>query len=117
MLFGEQLYIMDKKTQQGPAGPVVTWSRGAAFEGKMQFDNSIEVLQAQAQGVKVTGYLTVDVDKKGKPIVPLDVNSYVEFPKMDAYARISEPGIIEAGEDPPFQEMQFSVERIAVLPR
>lgn len=117
MLFGEQLYIMDKKTQQGPAGPVVTWSRGLPFEAKIQFDNSTEMQIAMAQGVKVSGYLSVDVDKNGKPKVPIDVNTYIEFPKLNIYARTVDTGIVEAGEDAPFQERQYGVEAMTSLPR
>lgn len=116
-MFEEKLIIMNKTTQQGPAGPVVTWSEGAAIEGKLSISNMQEVLIAQAQGVRPTGYLVVNVDPSGKPTYPIELNTYLKYPRGGFYIRVADNGVIEAGEGAPFQERQYTVEAMEVLPR
>lgn len=115
-MFEEKLIIMNKTTQQGPAGPVVTWSEGAAIEAKLTISNMQDVLIAMAQGVRASGYLVVDVDKSGKPIFPIEMNTYLKYPRGGFYIRVADNGIIEAGEGQ-FKERQYSVEALEVLPR
>lgn len=108
---------MNKTVQTGPAGPVVSWSPGAEIEAKLSISNMNEVLIAMAQGVRASGYLVVDVDKSGKPKVPIEMNSYLKFPKGGFYIRVADSGVVEAGEGAPFQERQYTVEAMETLPK
>lgn len=114
-MFEENLYLMDKKTQQGPAGIVVKWSRGAPFKAKLQLDNSMTVQLALAQGVKVSGFLAIPTDPSGKPKVPVGIDTYIEFPKLGLYVRVADTGVVEAGSGV-FKERQYSVEAVTALP-
>lgn len=116
-MFESKLIIMNKQTQTGPAGITVTWSEGATIEAKLSISNMTEILLAQAQGVRASGYLVVDVDKSGKPKYPIEINTYLKFPKGGFYVRVADSGVIEAGEGAPFQERQYSVEAMETLPR
>lgn len=103
---------MNKQTQTGPAGPVVTWSEGAQITAKMQISNMLDVQIAQAQGVLPTGFLVVD--KQYEPYITL--NTYLKWPKSGVYIRVADVGVIEAGEGI-FNERQYAVEVVTVLPR
>lgn len=111
-MFEEKLILMNKSTQSGPAGPVVTWSEGAEIEAKLSISNMQDVLIAQAQGVIPTGYLVAD--KKFEKYITLD--TYLKYPKGNFYVRIADTGIVEAGEGV-FNERQFAVEVVKALPR
>lgn len=111
-MFEEKLIIMNKTTQQGPAGPVVSWSEGAEITAKMQISNMLDVQIAQAQGVVPTGYLVVDTSIEQF----LTLNTYLRYKKGGFYVRIVDIGIVEAGERF-FDDRQFSVEVVQTLPR
>lgn len=103
---------MNKTLQQLPAGPVVTWSKGLEITAKMQISNMPETLIAQAQGVIPTGYLVVDKSIEDY----MTLNTYLRYPKGNFYVRITDIGIVEAG-DRFFDDRQFAVEVVQTLPR
>lgn len=103
---------MDKRTQTGPSGTVITWAEGATITAKMQLSNMLNVQIAQAQGVKPTGYLVVT--KSFEKLIAL--NTYLKYPKGNVFLRVADNGIVEAG-DGLFQERQYAIEAIAVLPK
>jgi len=103
---------MNKLIQQGPAGPVITWSEGIEITAKLQLSNMMDVLLAQAQGVIPTGYLVVDRELEKF----LTINTYLWWPRGDMYVRIADSGVVEAGEGN-YKERQYSVESMYNLPR
>lgn len=117
-MFEEDLYLMNKKVQSHPTGGTsIVWSRGVAFRAKLQLDNSVSMQVAQAQGVKISGYLALEVNKiTGNPIIPISINDYIEFEKVKLYVRVVDTGVIESGIGI-FNERQYSVEAVATLPR
>lgn len=113
VIFEEELIIMNRTTQPAPGGGItVTWSEGAKITAKMQISNMPETLIAQAQGVVATGYLVVDTSLEKY----LTLNTYLKYPKGKYYVRITDIGIVEAGERF-FNDRQFAIEQVQRLPQ
>lgn len=110
--FEEPLIIMKQVTQSGPAGPVISWFDGEEITGMVQLPSSLETQIAQAQGVKATGNLALDVEIAQK----VKFNDYLRAPKRGRYIRIADDGNIESGEGV-FKTKQYTVEAVQTLPR
>ena len=103
---------MVRHTQPSPAGVVATWTEGEAIVAKLQISNMLNVQIAQAQGVKPTGYLVIDEAKAGN----IGLNTYLRFPKAEAYVCVADNGVVEAGAGI-FKERQYAVEAVEALPK
>lgn len=110
--YKSKLIIMNKNIQQGPAGPVVTWSEGLEITGKLQLSNMESTLIAQASGVRANGKLSVD--RSLEKYITLD--TYLKNPRDNSYVRVADVGIIEAGEAEHGTRI-YSVEGVTTLPR
>lgn len=107
-----KLIIMNRNTQIGPGGLVVTWSEGAEITGTLQLSNMQDTLIAQAQGVRANG--TLSIDRSLEKYITLD--TYLKNPRDGGYVRVADTGIVEAG-TPIFDTRQYSVEGVTALPR
>ena len=110
-MFDEKLIIMVKTPQPGPAGNIITWSEGEEITAKFQVSNMLKVQIAQAQGVKPTGYLVVNMSIADK----IGLDTYLRYPKGGYYARVADNGVVEAGSGM-FGERQFAVEIVQHFP-
>lgn len=117
-LFNEKLIIMDRHTQIIQGQPIATWSQGAEIEGSVSISNMETVRLAEAQGVRATGTLMLDLDAHGRDKYPqVTINTYLEYPNGNTYLRVADIGVVEAGEGAgPINKRQFAVEVAAVLP-
>lgn len=115
LLFGENWYILDRRTQTIAGQTVTTWARGALVNIKVSISNMAQVRLAEAQGVKANGTAMLPVDSQGKDIYPIGMNTYLENEKTGQYIRIADPGVTESGMSI-FGERQVAVEGVTSLP-
>lgn len=117
-MFEEQLIIMDRMSQTIAGQPIVTWANGATIYGELSISNMANVRLAEAQGVRATGTLLLDLDNNGRDKYPVTINTYLYYPKGGHYIRVADMGVVEAGAGAGvLNKRQFSVEGVTVLPR
>lgn len=104
---------MKSFSQPSPAGGVsVSWYDGETISGALSISNMLETQIAQAQGVKGSGHLVVELETAKK----ITLDTYLKAPKRGEYIHVIDNGIIESGEGY-FQTRQFAVETVRNLPR
>lgn len=117
-LFGQPLIIQDRSTQIIASQTIVTWKDGATIYGELSISNMASVRLAEAQGVKATGTLMLELDAQGRDKYPVEMNTYLKDPKSGVYIRIADTGVVEAGAGAGIiNKRQFAVEAVSALPR
>lgn len=117
-MFSEDLYIMDRHTQVIAGQTIVNWSKGAAIVGELSISNMQSVRLAEAQGVKATGTLMLELDSQGRDKYPVVMNTYLYAPKAGHYIRVADNGVVEAGTGAGVvNKRMYACEGVTVLPR
>lgn len=117
-MFSDTMIIQDRKTQTIAGQVIPIWSNGATIEGELSISNMQSVRLAEAQGVRATGTLLLDLDAMGRDKYPVSMNTFLYHPKSGVYIRVADQGVVEAGSGAGIlNKRQYAVEALSALPQ